>query len=144
MMPTVTFPSGSPATGTGPARAATPGCRGAPPCWCLTRTGDAASPLQLKTVKFQQPKHLHQERKMTTISLGLVTNLSSLLTREGAGARGGLLLLPDLSEAAEILFLSTSRQAPSLSTRTNGGCCCYSTHQQRKIPSDGFIPANKT
>ena len=81
---------------------------------------------------------------MTTISLGLVTNLSSLLTREGAGARGGLLLLPDLSEVAEILFLSTSRQAPSLSTRTNGGCCCYSTHQQRKIPSDGFIPANKT
>ena len=40
MMPMGTFPSGSRVTGTGPAREATPGSRGAPPCWSLIRTGD--------------------------------------------------------------------------------------------------------
>merc|ERR1712088_707092 len=42
MMPTVTFPLESPVTGIGPAKEDTPGCRGAPPCWSLIRTGDAA------------------------------------------------------------------------------------------------------
>merc|ERR1712157_280647 len=63
MMPMVTFPWGSRVTGTGLAREDTRGCRGAPPCWSLIRTGDGASLHQLKTVKFQQPKHLHQERR---------------------------------------------------------------------------------
>ena len=119
MMPTVTFPSGSPATGTGLARAATPGSRGAPPCWSSIRTGDAASLRPLKTVKFQQPKHLHQARRTKTIShLASVTNLSNLPTLGGAEDRGELPLLDLL---VVNLSLSTFLLALSLSTKTNRG-----------------------
>jgi len=119
MMPMVTFPWGSRVTGTGLAREDTRGCRGAPPCWSLIRTGDGASLHQLKTVKFQQPKHLHQARRTKTIShLASVTNLSNLPTLGGAEDRGDLPLL-DLSVVN--LFLSTFLLAPSLSTKTNRG-----------------------
>merc|ERR1712154_586042 len=93
MMPMVTFPLESRVTGTGPAREDTPGSRGAPPCWSLIRTGDAASLHQLKTVKFQQPKHLHQARRMTISHPASVTNLSNLPTLGGAEDRGERIMI---------------------------------------------------
>jgi len=70
-------------------------------------------------VKFQQPKHLHQARRMKTISNPApVTNLNNLPTLDGAEDRGELPLL-DLSVVN--LFLSTFLLAPSLSTKTKRG-----------------------
>jgi len=131
------FLSGSLVTGTGPARAATPGCRGAPPCWSLIRTGDAVSPRQLKTVKFQQPKHLHQARRMTISHPAPVSNLSNLQTLGGEEDRGDL-QLPGLSVVVK-LFLSTFLLVLSLSTKTNRGLLAANTN---KIPSDGHRATN--
>jgi len=61
-------------TDTGRAREGIPVFRDVPPCSSLTRTGDDASLLQPKTVKFQQPKHLHRVRREIT-SHHLETNL---------------------------------------------------------------------
>jgi len=69
-------------------------------------------------VKFQQPKHLHQAKRMKTISPAPVTNLNNLPTLGGAEDREDLPLL-DLSVVS--LFLSTFLLAPSLSTKTNRG-----------------------
>jgi len=74
------------------------------------------SPRPLKTVKFQQPKLLLQERKMT-ISPDLVNSLNSLPTQGEEEDRGDLLPLPD--QLAENLFLSTFLPALCRSTKTN-------------------------
>merc|ERR1719270_64122 len=53
-------------TDTGRVRADIPVCRDVPPCWCSTRTGEDVSLPQLKTVKFQQPKHLPRVKREIT------------------------------------------------------------------------------
>jgi len=52
-----TFPWGSPATGTGPVRAAIRGFRDVPPCWCLTKTERDACRHQQTTVISPPPGH---------------------------------------------------------------------------------------
>merc|ERR1712024_218735 len=119
MTPTVTSLLGSPATGTGPARADIPDSRDVPPCWSSISRGDGASPRPLKTVKFQQPKLLRQGRKMT-IPPDLVNSLNSLPTPGEEEDRGDLLLLPETrDQLAENFFLSTFLPALSRSTKTN-------------------------
>jgi len=75
-------------------------------CLCLTRTGEGALPHQLKTVKFQLPKHPLQVKKEITFHLdpGEMTNLNNHLIpdeEEVAGDPKEALDLPDLYPVAE-------------------------------------------
>jgi len=75
-----------------------------PLCLFLTRTGGGALPHQLKTVKFQLPKHPLQVKKEITFHLDQGTNLNNHLIpdeEEVAGDHKEALDLPDLYPVAE-------------------------------------------
>ena len=118
-MLTAMFRWASPATGTGPVREATRGCRDARPCWCSTRTGRGASrPLQ-KTVISPPPGRRRETSRETKHSRGHPTregeedDLREDLRRQRDNLNHSR---PTATTTNNHHYLSTCPPAPSLST----------------------------
>lgn len=106
MMPMATYLLVSLVTDIGLVREATHVFKDVPLCLSLTRTGGGVLLHQLKTVKFQPPKHPLQVKKEITFHLdpGEMTNLNNHLIpdeEEGAGDPKEALDLPDLYPVVE-------------------------------------------